>query len=71
MSAILARKEKQYILMLMDACDSEVEEYLLQKGVKVTQTDEKESDMILVTTHLTKEELSDLGCVSGVYRRNT
>ena len=71
MSAVLAREEKQYILMLMDACDSEVKEYLLQKGVNITQMDEKDPGMILVTTHLTKEELSNLGCVSGVYRRNT
>lgn len=71
MNALLAREERQYILMLMDTCDSEVEEYLLQKGVNITQTDEKESDIVLVTTQLTKEELSNLGCVSGVYKRNT
>ncbi|MFP3728923.1 hypothetical protein U8V72_27425 [Priestia filamentosa] len=60
-------EELKYITMLMDDYDEEMEKYLLSKGINVIEKDERNEDMVLVQTLLTKKEIMDVGCIVSVY----
>lgn len=61
-------KDNRFIIMLMDEWDKEIEEYLARKGIEIIQRDESQLDMVLASTRLTKDEITTIGCVSGVYQ---
>lgn len=67
MSIVQQVEELKYITMLMDDYDEEMEKYLLSKGINVIEKDERNEDMVLVQTLLTKKEIMDVGCIVSVY----